>query len=126
MIQSKTIFYEVENKTDITLNDINTRAFLEAVRDNDTDLPDYKLLDEELDLISLAFLDGQYSNRFNILEITKPLDLVFNRSNENYEGTFENLGGYMYEFDNWQITNRKHCRIDMKYSVFNINHREAL
>ena len=78
-------------------------------------MPDYKVLDEELDLISLAFMDGQYSNRFNILEITKPLDLVLDKSEENYMGTFENLGGYMYSFDNWQITGRKHCRIDMKY-----------
>lgn len=76
-------------------------AFLREVRENDTSLPANKLLDEELDLISLVFLDGDYSNRFNILEITKPLDIILNKDNASYVGTFENLGSYMYSFDNW-------------------------
>jgi hypothetical protein len=80
MIQSKTIFYEIQNKTRVFVDRINADAFLREVNENDTNLPEFKILDEELDLISLVFLDGPYSNRFNILEITKPLDIVFDRS----------------------------------------------
>jgi hypothetical protein len=91
----------VENKTEVFIDRVNVDAFLREIRQNDTRLPEYKQLNEELDLISLVLLDGPYSNRFNILEITKPLDLVFDKSQDEYLGTFENLGGYMYSFDDW-------------------------
>lgn len=99
---------------------------MREVRENDTRLPEYKILDEELDLISIVLLDGQYSNKFDIIEVTKPLDLVFDKSQNVFAGTFENLGAYMYSFDDWQIVNRKHCRIDMRYKVTNINLREEV
>jgi hypothetical protein len=47
MIQSKTIFYEVQSENQQYVNRINVDAFLRGVAENDTEaLPVYKKLDE--------------------------------------------------------------------------------
>jgi hypothetical protein len=115
------VFYELKNTTNFPIERLNVDVFVREVAENNTNLPPYSKLDEELDLISIVYLDGRYSNRFDILEISKPLDLLKNSSQKDYDGSFENLESYMYSFENWQLTQKKHCRIDMKYHASNIN-----